>query len=167
MGKNGENDIEVTKAPGDQALKKDNGDKANKSSDIKENVEKNGENDIKVTKAPGDQALKKDNGDEANKSSDIKENVEKDDQGSKSEQNNDAEMSSSSSSSSSDEDDGSKKGPTYDENASDIEMNPPTKKDLSMLKNIAMGIFQKKVDGHRQKYIQAQTGHKIMRLLEI
>merc|ERR1712060_624537 len=69
--------------------KEKNVDKGDKSLDVEELTKKNGENDIEVTKAPGDQALKKDNGDEANKSSDIKENVENDDQGSKSEQNND------------------------------------------------------------------------------
>jgi len=136
----GEDDIKATKALVEQALNKDEGDQANKSTDTQENEEK---------------------GEQGSKSTDIQENEKKGEQGSKSEQNDDAKMSSSSS----DEDAGAGKGPSDTDEGTDID--PPTEKDLSMLKNVAMSIYKRKHDGHRQKYIEALTPPKIMRLLEI
>jgi len=168
-------DTEESLEPESNKPKEENVDTGEKSMDVDEPAKKEGEDDTKVTEALGEQALKKDNGDKANEAPDIKEDEEKaneapdiqknaeDDQGSKSEQNDDAKKSSGSAV----EDDGPAKGGTTDEEATDIEMNPPTEKDLSMLKDIRMAIMKKRHEGHLQKVIQAKTAPKIMRLLEM
>jgi len=160
--KKGEDDMKVTKALGEQALKKDNEDKESLKPVCDPPKEKNVDEGDQSTKELGEEALKKDNEDKANKTSDTQENEEKNDQGSKSEQNDDANMSSSSS----EEDEGTEKGPTDDE-GTDIEMNPPTEKDLSMLKNVRMAILKKRQDAWRQKYIQGNMAPKIIRLLDM
>jgi len=181
----GEDKSEVTKPIGEPAVERDLGDKPKKPSDTQESDEKaKKSSDIQETEEKDAPAVEKDLGDKpkkpsdtqetdekAKKSSDTQETEEKDAQGSKPEQNDDSETSSSSS----DEGEAQEKGKdgqpasgtAGEMTDTDGEMDPPTEKDLAMLKNFAMAIVQNKRESSKTKYIKAQMGLKIVRLLEI
>jgi len=179
----GEDGGDAAQKDGDAGKKKD---KTDKSQDVDEakKVDKGKDDNPEPEKAGGDKAGKIE-GDKSDKSPDVDEPTKEEaDQGDKPVEDKKAEevdksvedkkiesvennADGESSSSSSDDDKESKKGEDGQSASSSEDEDGPSLVEMAMIKNVVMGIVQRKGDRGRRKEIQITMIPKVMRLMEI